>query len=778
MKPVRNNGSSPALLRGCRALVQGRVQGVGFRPFVYRLVRENDLAGHVRNTSQGVEIELHGKPEAVERFLQRLPSELPPLAEISSLQTEAIEPRPNLTGFSIRQSLEEDAHNVLISPDIAACPDCIREIFHPSDRRYRYPFTNCTNCGPRYSITRSIPYDRAGTSMACFPMCSSCSQEYHDPLDRRFHAQPSACPACGPRLWSTDYQGHPLAEGDEALRQTAGELSRGGIAAIKGLGGFHLACAGDDPKAVKELRRRKKRPDKPLALMVADLDTLTRFCHVPASAEEWLRGRVRPIVLLPRRGKSMPRELAPDTADLGVMLPYTPLHSLLLSDYSRLLQASRIPALVMTSGNRSDEPIALGNREALQNLAGIADRFLLHNRDILLRCDDSVLRPLSGSKPPMFYRRARGFVPNPVTLGDEGKDILGLGAESKTTICLSKAERAFVSQHIGDLTNPEALGFFREVVDHTQRILDTKPQVIATDLHPDYASTRHAEEYPELPLVRVQHHSAHVLSVLAENGCYESCLGLALDGTGLGEDGTLWGGELLHVDFPERSIRRLAHFRTVPVPGGDQAVLQPWRMALSHLLQQGIDPDAHYWPWLPDYRRAHDMVARMVREGINSPASSSCGRLFDAVSALLGLANAITYEGQAAVRLEAIQRGNPGEEYSCPLDTCSHPAILDTGRLFFQVYEDWMRGDAPGLISRRFHMGLCRGLVDMVHFFGQKTGLDRVALSGGVMQNETMSTILPDNLAKLGHIPLLHTRMPPNDACISLGQVVYARYFA
>jgi len=778
MSPTQNNNPDSAGQRGCWVLIQGRVQGVGFRPFVYRLARECGLVGQVRNTSQGVELELHGETQTLERFLQRISGELPPLARIASLTTEEIAPRQDLADFTIRQSRGDEAHSVLISPDIAVCPDCLAEIHDPHDRRYRYPFTNCTNCGPRFSITRSIPYDRPGTSMACFPMCPSCEEEYHDPLNRRFHAQPNACPDCGPQLWLADNLGRVLARRDQALERTARELATGGIAAIKGLGGFHLACAGDDPEAVAELRRRKKRPDKPLALMVPDTGTLARFCHVPAEAEEWLTGMIKPIVLLPRRNGAMPRELAPDTKDLGVMLPYTPLHSLLLTDYARLLGPERIPALVMTSGNRSDEPIALGNREALRELADIADSFLLHNRDILLRCDDSVLRPLPGKQSPLFYRRARGFVPDPITLPDSGKNILGLGADSKTTICLSRGDRAFVSQHIGDLSNPEVLGFYREVAEHNQRIHDAEPELIASDRHPDYASTRHAEEYPQLPRVRVQHHVAHVLSVMAENEVYDACLGLALDGTGLGEDGTLWGGELFQVDFSSRTVHRLAHFRQVPVPGGDRAVEEPWRMALSYLLQQGIAPDAHVWPWLAEYPRAQDMVARMIRSGINSPRSSSCGRLFDAVAALLGLARTITYEGQAAVRLEAIQGNLQEEGYRCPIDAGVDPAVLDTVELFSQVYADWARGVPPEAISRRFHMGLCRGLAHLVRLLGQRTGLRRVALSGGVMQNETMSTVLPAELERLGYSPLQHTLLPPNDACISLGQVVYARSFA
>ena len=778
MTRKQNTDSHTAGPGGCRALVQGRVQGVGFRPFVYRLAREHGLAGYVQNTSRGVEIELHGEVEAEERFLSRLEKELPPLARITSLHTEEIAPRTDLDEFTIRGSEGEDTHSVLISPDIAVCPDCLAEILDPADRRSRYPFTNCTNCGPRYSITRSIPYDRSGTSMACFPMCPACESEYHDPLDRRFHAQPNACPECGPQIWATDRQGRTLAHRDEALGRIVRDLMKGRIVALKGLGGFNLACAGDDPSAVAELRRRKNRPDKPLALIASDTETVSRFCRIPPEAEEWLTGMIKPIVLLPRKGRELPQGLAPDTGDLGVMLPYTPLHSLLLSDYARLLGPERIPALVMTSGNMSDEPIALGNREALRALSGIADRFLLHNRDILLRCDDSVLRPMPSGAPPLLYRRARGFVPDPVSLPDKGPTVLGLGADSKTTLCLSKGDRAFVSQHIGDLTNPEVLGFYREVAEHSRMIHQAEPELLAADRHPDYASTRQAEEHPGLPLVRVQHHVAHVLSVLAENNVHGPCLGLALDGTGLGDDGTLWGGELFYVDPGRKSVHRLARFSQRPVPGGDRAVAEPWRMALSYLLQQGAAPETHAWPWLPEYSRAQDIVARMIRGGINSPLSSSCGRLFDAVAALLGLASTVTYEGQAAIRLEAVQSGGAEEGYPCPVDMESEPAVLNTGELFSRVYGDWERGETAAAISRRFHLGLCWGLAEMVHLFGRRRGVGRVALSGGVMQNATLSALLPARLQRLGYTPLLHTCLPPNDACISLGQVMYARYFA
>ncbi len=763
--------------QGRRIIVQGRVQGVGFRPFIYRLAHEGFLSGHVLNTSQGVEIELHGSQRELDLFLERLRLRLPPLAEISSLHTEHTSFDPDSSGFCILQSREDGSHSVLISPDIATCPDCLSEIEDPADKRHLYPFTNCTNCGPRLTITSDIPYDRSRTSMACFPMCPACRREYEDPLDRRFHAQPNACPDCGPGIWSCDSRGSILFRGLEAATHVSRNLFRGAIVALKGLGGFHLACAADDPEAVRRLRSRKQRPDKPLAVMAPDMETAARICRVSPRARTWLAGRIRPIVLLPRKPEALTSDLAPETGDLGLMLPYTPLHAILLRLYRNETDPGRIPALVMTSGNKSDEPIALGNREALGALADIADTFLLHNRDILVRCDDSVLRPLPGREAPLFYRRARGFAPEPVPLGREGSCILGLGADSKTTICLSKGKYAFVSQHIGDLQNPQTMSFYEETIRHYQRILDTQPQLLAADLHPDYESTRQAREFPHLPLIRVQHHEAHILSVMAENEFPGSCLGLALDGTGLGHDGTLWGGELLSIDMESRSIHRLAHFLPLPLPGGEKAILEPWRTALSFIHKLELDPENIAWPWLPRYQRAQDMAWEMLQKDINSPQSSSCGRLFDAVSALLGLAREISYEGQAAVRLEAAQDYCENGEYRAPLRTDIRPAVVDTASLFSQVYADWLQGQPPSIISRRFHRGLCRSLAEAVRYFSQETGLVHVALSGGVMQNETMSTLLPKRICQQGLTPLLHTSLPPNDACISLGQTFYARYF-
>ncbi len=766
---------------GLRLLVQGRVQGVGFRPFAYRLAAERGLAGHVKNTSQGVEIEIHGPSEQLEDFSASLRQKAPALSCITRLLATPVPVNDKLEGFTILGSEPGTEHSVLVSPDIALCEACRQDILDPSNRRFAYPFTNCTDCGPRLTVTGSIPYDRQQTSMACFPMCAACEAEYQDPLDRRFHAQPNACPECGPHLWYAGEQGHRLDSGEAALDRAAQELIQGSIVAVKGLGGFHLACAADDACAISRLRALKSRPHKPLAVMVPDLETARSLAHPRPEDEAWLEGWIKPIVLIAKRAGALPESLAPDTSLLGLMLPYTPLHVLLLQRYRQLGQLvlqERPAALVMTSGNRASEPICLGNREAVASLSGLADGFLLHNRDILLRCDDSVLRPRQEAAPPLMYRRARGFTPDPVSLAAAGAPVLGLGPEVKATLCLSKGDKAYVSQHIGDLTSVETLEFYQELLAHFQKLLRIKPQLVAADLHPDYMSTRIAKEFTDTPVVSVQHHLAHILAVLAENRYQDPALGLALDGTGLGEDGTLWGGELLLVDPGKGSSLRLAHCSPAGLPGGSRAVEEPWRMALSYLHAIGIKDLGSRGPIPAPSKQAQAMVAEMLGKDFNTPRTTSCGRLFDAVSALLGLCGTASYEGQAAVRLESIQDSREKAVYPCPVDASSSPAILDTFTLFEAVFRDWKKGAAPASISRRFHLGLAQGLADLALAFGRKTGLSSVALSGGVMQNETLAQELCRRLSRLGLTPLLHHQLPPNDACISLGQAVYARLLA
>jgi hydrogenase maturation protein HypF len=623
--------------------------------------------------------------------------------------------------------------------------------------------------------------------MACFAMCENCAREYEDPLDRRFHAQPNACPVCGPRVWLTDQKGEEQAERREAVRLTAERLAGGEIAAIKGLGGFHLACDAACDEAVERLRRRKNRPDKPLAVMAPDMETAMLMAQIGRQESWWLSGIHRPIVLARKRKDSpLSKLVAPDTGHVGLMLPYTPLHHVLLAAYRRIIPDDRPSALVMTSGNMSSEPIALGNREALHRLAHIADFFLLHDRDILIRCDDSVLRVVPGQIgefmpegyefPPgtQLLRRARGFTPVPVFLSREGESVLGTGPELKNTMALTKGGQAFVSQHIGDMENLETLAFWNEIRKHLKGILETEPKEVVRDLHPDYMTTRWAEEQAEKPVHPLQHHYAHVHAVLAEHRIEEAVLGLALDGTGYGDDGSLWGGELLYVDPAGPEHGRLAHFSPVRLPGGEAAIRGPWRIAQAVLHDMGMrEPRGREWPWLKSHARASEVTAQLLDKDLNCPRSTSCGRLFDAVSAMLGLCLSISYEAQAAIVLEQVQDMNERGAYPVRLDLSREPAVLDTFELFGRVLDDFEAGVSAGRISRRFHLGLVQGLADLTSHFRDRTGISAVALSGGVMQNLTVASLLPVELAKRRLDPLLHGYLPPGDACISLGQAHY-----
>jgi len=789
-----------------RITVTGQVQGVGFRPFVYRLALEWGLGGQVRNTPDGVAIEIQGMPAAVDGFGRDLTAKLPPLARILTIDLRDMAAVLGESAFRIGESAPGTGHNVLISPDVATCPACLADMADPGNRRHAYPFTNCTDCGPRYTITRSIPYDRATTSMACFPMCPDCAAEYADPLDRRFHAQPNACPVCGPHVRLTDASGATLAQGDAALAALARELAAGRIAAIKGLGGFHLACDATSDAAVGELRRRKDRPAKPLAVMVPDLAAAGRLAapgSVTAEAAALLTGNVRPIVLLPTRedgplsgqpdlpdlpGLSV--LIGPDTRETGIMLPYTPLHHVLFSHLSRELGPGRLPALVMTSGNAGGEPICLGNREALRRLSGIADIFLLHNRDILVRTDDSVVRPVSGaaspamareaSAPPapaiQFLRRARGYVPSPIRLPAAGPGVLGTGPHLKCTLCLTKADQAFVSQHIGDMENLETLAFYREMLAHFQDILRVAPTLAVCDLHPDYLTTRLAEEELGLPVIRLQHHFAHIHAVLAECGhgpAQGPVIGLALDGTGFGGDGTLWGGECLYVDPAGPVHERLGHLSPMRLPGGEAAIRHPWRIAQGVLSDLGDAARGFSPPWLPAEERAAALVGQMLEKNLNCPVSTSLGRLFDALSALCGLGLHVDYEGQAAIRLESIQDMAETRAYACPVTSGTSPAILDTLALAAQAVGDLARGVPPGTVSRRFHLGLLDGLAQWAATMAALRGTRRVAISGGCLLNRTLSRELPSRLRALGLSPLCHRFLPPGDGCISLGQAAY-----
>lgn len=759
-----------------RFVVTGQVQGVGFRPFVYRLALEGGLSGSVRNAPEGVVIEVQGAAEKVATFGRDLANKTPPLARIVSLDSREATPVSGESAFRIKISESGTGHNVLISPDVATCPDCLDDMADPANRRFQYPFTNCTNCGPRYTITRSIPYDRATTSMACFPLCPACREEYENPLDRRFHAQPNACPVCGPKVWLASPEGETLIENDAAIHAVAQALAQERIAAIKGLGGYHLACDATSDAAVESLRTRKRRPSKPLAVMVPDLETLSRIAEANEAEKALLSGDRRPIVLLrAREGGPLSRHVSPDTPEVGLMLPYAPLHHVLFRHLREAMGPDRLPALVMTSGNLSAEPIALGNREALARLSQIADVFLPHNRDILIRTDDSVTRIIEGNT--QFLRRARGYAPSPVHLASDGPSVVGLGPLLKCTLCVTKGDQAFLSQHIGDLENLETYDFYQEILEHLISVLRVEPEAVVADLHPDYMSSRFALEQEKWPVYRLQHHYAHIYAALAENRHEGPALGLALDGTGYGEDGTLWGGECLFVDPATQTHKRLGHFSPMALPGGEAAILNPWRIAKSCLYALGMDhPGSRIQPWETDHGQASSLVGQLLEKNLNCPQTTSCGRLFDAVSALLGLRLSIEYEGQAAILLENVQDRLERGAYACELDATGDAMLIDTLGLFRQAAEDVKRGVAAGVVSRRFHAGLIRGLTALALEGASREGVSVVALSGGVMQNRTLAAELPLALEAVGLTPLSHRLVPPNDACISLGQASFGKH--
>jgi hydrogenase maturation protein HypF len=747
--------------------VTGIVQGVGFRPHVYGLVGRRRLTGSIANTTAGVCIEVQGPREAVEDFITRLPAEAPPLARIFELRAWDL-PCRKKSGFRILPSRDEEERQALIPSDVAVCEDCLRELFDPGDRRFDYPFINCTNCGPRYTIVRDIPYDRPRTSMAIFAFCPACRREYEDPADRRFHAQATACPACGPRLELLNGQGRRLTTPDP-IAGAVGRLRAGAVVAVKGLGGFHLAVDATHSAAVARLRARKQRVEKPFAVMVPDLESIDALCVVKPEALELLQGRERPIVILPRR-QAIPvaKDVAPFQRTLGVFLPYTPLHHLLFA-------RGGFQALVMTSGNLSEEPIAIGNEEAVRRLHGIADAFLVHDRDILMRCDDSVLRVAGGR--PRQVRRSRGYVPVPLLLGEDTPPILAVGGELKNTVCLTRDRFAFLSQHVGDLENVETYRFFEETIAHLRRMLGIDPQIVAHDLHPDYLSTRWAWAQRQRKRVGVQHHHAHVAACMAENRLHGRVIGVALDGTGYGSDGRIWGGEILLADYA--AFERLAHLAYVPMPGGAAAIREPWRMAVSYLVQHF----GHAFLDLPlDFvkhldRRRTEVLLRMLERGVNAPLTSSCGRLFDAVSALVGIRQEVNYEAQAAIELE-MAIGEDGGEEAYPLDLApdGNAWQIRTGPLFEALVGDLRRSVPASAISARFHRGLVASFGRLARRIRERTALNRVCLSGGSFQNLHLFEGLKGNLEASGFEVFTHAEVPAGDGGLSLGQAVVAAH--
>ena len=746
-----------------RACVDGVVQGVGFRPFVYRLASEHELAGWVRNDARGVLLEVEGEAAALERFLAGLAERAPPLASIERVRAEPLRATGE-QGFRILPSTVAGAPSAAVSPDVAPCDECLAEMLDPHDRRHRYPFINCTNCGPRFTIVRGVPYDRPRTTMAAFEMCAACRAEYEDPASRRFHAQPNACPACGPSARLIDTAGAVIAA-EDAVTAAAATLVAGRIVAVKGAGGYHLACRADDERTVSELRRRKRREEKPFALMALDADAVSELVELSPEELGLASARERPIVIARRRPDArVAEEVAPGSRDLGVMLPSTPLHHLLLADVSM--------ALVMTSGNVSDEPIAFEDEDALRRLGPLADALLVHDRPIHVRVDDSVGRSLSTRTRPLMLRRSRGYTPRSLGLPLAAPPLLACGAELKSTFCLAKGERAWVGHHIGDLKSWETLNSYREGIAHFEALFAVEPRVVVHDLHPDYLSSGYALDREGVEIVGVQHHHAHFAAVLAEHGELGLAVGAIYDGAGFGEDGTVWGGELLVGELGR--VRRVGHLQPVRLPGGDAAARQPWRMACSWLVaaHEGEAP-------VPARIAGHvqgsrwEQVAEMVRRGTSSPVTTSMGRLFDAVAALCGIRMSVHEEGRAAAELEAL--AEPGGHGSYPLPAIDADVLrLDARETVRAVVSDLDGGASPALVSARFHSGLADATVRALALLARREGVRTAVLSGGVFQNRLLLERCAAGLAERGLRVLLPRELPPNDGAISYGQAAVA----
>jgi hydrogenase maturation protein HypF len=750
--------------KSIRATIKGIVQGVGFRPFIYNLARTYALKGFVSNTSEGVFLEAEGPAEAVDAFHRAIPVRKPPLAHIRSMEVWEQEPK-SYSDFTIHESQTREHRSTLISPDVCICGDCLKELFDPNDRRFRYPFINCTNCGPRYTIIMDIPYDRPFTAMKHFKMCPSCDREYHDPNDRRFHAQPNACWDCGPlvRIWDP---GRKEIRTEDPVLDAQRLLKEGKILAIKGLGGFHLAVDATNSEAVKRLRDRKHREEKPLALMCRTVERAGRFARVTESEEALLTSIERPIVLLEKRPNPyIAEEVSPRNRNYGVMLPYAPLHYLLLQDDALL-------ALVMTSGNISEEPIAIDNDEAFVRLEGIADYFLNHDRDIYLRSDDSIVRVVGGKTRQL--RRSRGYVPVPVFVKEPLEAILACGAEWKDTICVTRQDQAFLSQHIGDLENLETLNFFEMTIAHLKRILEIEPKIIAYDLHPNYLSTQYALQQTGMIQVGVQHHHAHIVSAMAEHGLAGTVIGIGLDGTGYGTDGHIWGGEVLAAQA--HTFQRIGHFSYLPLPGGAAAIKEPWRMAVSGLFDAFGDdfPDLEL-PFLRGIsQEKFDILIQMIKRRVNTPLTSSCGRLFDSVAAIAGVRNYVAYEGQAAVELEAAAADDWERVYPFEIRETDGIAQFPPAPIIRGVVKDVKAGRSIGLISAAFHNTLATLFTEVCRRVRESRNLHRVVLSGGCFQNSRLLVQLTETLEADGFEVFSQAAVPTNDGGVALGQAVAA----
>ncbi len=749
-------------MESARIQITGIVQGVGFRPYVYGLASRHSLKGFCLNDSEGVVIEVRGG--SIGPFIEDLGKSPPPLARIDSIKVERLEDGAEYDDFTIRESMAMPGKSVLVSPDMAVCPDCLKEMLDPADRRHLYPFINCTNCGPRYSIVLDIPYDRPKTTMSGFTMCPDCDREYRDPGDRRFHAQPNACPECGPSAW---FHGDEGARNYAAIEEAGKLLKEGAVVAVKGLGGFHLACDAMNSAAVSMLRERKRRSGKPFALMVPDIRAARLICEISPEEEEALLDRTRPVVLLEKKARSgIGGTVAPGNSRFGVMLPYTPLHHL-------LFRASGLNALVMTSGNLSEEPIVISNREAIEKLSKLADGFLLHDRDIYMRVDDSITRVQSGRKA--MLRRARGFAPGPIDMGAECEEVFAAGALLKNTFCLTKGRSAILSQHVGDLENLESLEFYRETLRNLKNTFKAEPSIVAHDLHPDYLSTRFALEYakehgiPDGRVIAVQHHHAHVASAMAEHGLSGPVIGVAFDGAGLGADGNVWGGEFLIAT--RKDFKRGAHLRYMRLPGGDASAKEPWRMALSCLIDSCGSIDA-LKGFAERIGARAAIVTEMTRKGVNSPLTSSMGRLFDAAASIAGVRDEITFEAEAAIEFESIaERVEKG--YAFEIERGS-ALVIDTRPLIRGLVKDANSGIPKGRMAGKFHAAIAEMVLRVSEMLRDESGTKDIVMSGGVFQNGLLLELAEEKLRASGFRTYRQERVPANDGGISLGQAAVA----
>ncbi|MGV8059828.1 MAG: carbamoyltransferase HypF [Smithellaceae bacterium] len=743
-------------------LFSGIVQGVGFRPFIYRQALQNKLGGFVQNRPDGVLVEVEGAACAIDSFLSGVRNNLPPLADVVNISVRDI-PAQQDGDFQIISSDIRGDGDVHIAPDVAVCQDCLAELFNFSDRRWRYPFINCTNCGPRLTIIQSIPYDRVNTSMSCFPLCPQCQSEYENPADRRFHAEPNACPVCGPRIQLLDQEGNVVVT-DEPITAAVDLLKDGKVLAIKGLGGFHLSVDAGSDEAVRKLRSRKFREEKPLAIMVKDMETVKKIVQLNEEEEKLLASPQRPIVLLKKKNSSIiSKVVAPGVSNLGVMLPYTPLHYLLMENY--------FAALVMTSANQVDEPICISNREAVTRLKGIADYFLIHNRDILVRCDDSIV--MVAGRKQQILRRSRGFVPRPLELAESFPDVLALGPQLKATQCILKGKFAFLSPHIGDLETPQARDFFQESLALMKKVTESDPRVVACDYHPAYYSTKVAAELTGVKVIRVQHHHAHIVSCMAENHISGDVIGLAMDGTGYGLDGNAWGGEFLVAN--ETEFKRLGHLQYFVLPGGGKAIHEPWRIGAS-LLKSAYGPS---WPEIAAQLDIiptgfdSNVLDKIMENKINSSLTSGLGRLFDGVAALLGVRRKVSFEGQAAMELEGQATESSGGAYPFAIEPDEEDTlILDMSATIRGIVEDILQGKSKNDISSSFHSTLAVAFAAMTKKINAVTGLERVALSGGCFQNRILLERSVKELEKAGFTVYCHSQVPTNDGGVALGQAV------